>query len=60
MKIIIEFATDNASFEDGNDSPEAIVRRIADRLANGHGNIRDTNGNHIGRWEVTDDNDDEE
>lgn len=57
MKIMIEFDTDNAAFENDRDTECArILRLVADRIANGEtsGRLRDINGNDIGTWEAVD------
>lgn len=54
----LEFATDNAAFDD-NPGHEAarILREIAAKLDRGDdlggGPVRDSNGNKVGRWELT-------
>ena len=51
----IEFATDNAAFDDGaTDETARILRYIASRIERGShsGPIRDANGNAIGRYEL--------
>ena len=63
MKLKVEFTMDNASFEDGKDSPESILEAIAHKLgATAYGEqeagleprtIRDNNGNRIGSWEIS-------
>lgn len=50
----IEFQTDNAAFDDGNDVAEIsrILDKIRDSVLEGHesGLIHDLNGNRIGGW----------
>lgn len=59
MSVKIEFETENAAFEDDRAAETArIIHEIADRIADGWtvdiiGNIRDINGNQIGRYELT-------
>jgi hypothetical protein len=55
----LEFATDNAAFQDGARIDEAarILREIADKMESkaqlGGGRVRDVNGNTVGHWEMT-------
>ena len=52
----IEFATDNAAFDDHPQYEVArILRMAADRVADGNtsGQVRDGNGNTVGTWEFT-------
>ncbi len=53
MTAKIEFETDNAAFEDGYSEVVAILREVADKIENGvtDGQIRDTNGNKVGKYE---------
>ena len=60
MKILIEFDTDNAAFDDDNEAGESarILREMAGKIEMyglGNSNIRDINGNTVGvlRREVT-------
>ena len=55
MKITIEFAVDNAAFDELPASEAArIVREVSDRIEGGEegGMLRDINGNTVGRWDV--------
>ena len=60
MKLKIEFDCDNAAFDDDNLHEESadILKRIEKDVRMGyHGDrIRDTNGNTIGRWSLSADN----
>ena len=53
MKITIEFETDNAAFDNPEEASK-ILRGISYELMdygyNSNGNIRDSNGNTVGRW----------
>ena len=53
------FETSNVAFDDEELLPECadILREIANQIDNAaaDGNIRDVNGNTIGRWEITPD-----
>jgi hypothetical protein len=58
--VAIKFRTDNAAFHDVNDALDmdavaAIITDVADRIKRDYvgGNIRDTNGNIIGTFKVT-------
>ena len=58
MKITIEIETDNAAFRDGMKHRETrrILKGIVDRITNvkmTDGKIHDSNGNTVGKWEVT-------
>jgi hypothetical protein len=55
MKIIIQFMTRNAAFEDDPDLPYQILEAIIGRIKDGDkdGIIRDTNGNDVGDWLLT-------
>lgn len=57
MTLKIEFETDNAAFDDINGPAEIrrILSEIAGRIVLGSvsGNIRDINGNRIGKYELT-------
>ena len=63
MRFEVRFSMDNASFEDGKDSPASILEAIAHKLgATAYEEqeagvqprtIRDTNGNRIGSWEIS-------
>ncbi len=50
----ISFSTDNAAFQDGNESSEIIriLREISEKIDHGidGGLVRDINGNQIGSW----------
>jgi hypothetical protein len=62
----LEFAMDNAAFDDGGDGrfeATRLLREVADRLeedelvredGRAHGSIRDTNGNVVGGFEIVD------
>lgn len=55
MSFKIEFATDNAAFEeDASQETAHILREIADKIMEGqiNGSIRDTNGNRIGSYNL--------
>lgn len=58
MKLKIEFACDNAAFENGKLLPEAarIIRDAATKVEGGReaGACRDINGNWVGHWSLTD------
>lgn len=59
MKITIELATDNASFETESEyqfEVTRILKAIASKIANGleYCKIRDLNGNTIGFYQVED------
>lgn len=59
MKITIELATDNASFETESDyqfEVTRILKAITSKIANGleYCKIRDLNGNTIGFYQVED------
>lgn len=54
-KLTLEFSMTNAAFEDYPRQEAAqILRKIAGQLENGseYGNIRDLNGNTIGKWDM--------
>ncbi len=48
---------DNAAFEEngGTEEIRKRIRHIADQINTGitYSNIRDTNGNIVGKWEIT-------
>jgi hypothetical protein len=56
MKMRIEFEMDNAAFADETDDREiqGILDNIALQYKNrlGGGNVMDSNGNTIGKWEI--------
>jgi hypothetical protein len=54
--MIIEFSTDNAAFDDERVEVVRILQLIAARVENGDvsGVIRDSNGNRVGQWNLTD------
>lgn len=55
----IEIETGNAAFQDGGDGPAEecifILSRISSALRAGHveGGCMDSNGNRVGKWELT-------
>jgi hypothetical protein len=52
----MEFATDNAAFEEGWGTEIAgILRKVAQRVEDGDsaGAVMDSNGNTVGQWELT-------
>jgi hypothetical protein len=54
----IEFATDNAAFDDdGAGEVARILRAVADQVeaGGGQGQARDYNGNTVGQWSLTED-----
>lgn len=55
MKIIIDIKTDNAAFEDNPDELRAILIGVSAKVAVGNrgDNLRDTNGNTVGKFTVT-------
>lgn len=61
MRFTLTFDADNAAFETDPDSAAAdVLRRTANVVAcrgtfDGEGNVRDANGNTVGRWTFTDD-----
>jgi len=57
MNVCITFCTDNAAFEDPTEVPR-ILKELADNIdprAGECGSIRDSNGNKVGSWEVSED-----
>ena len=54
MKIIIEVNMDNASFKDNpNELRDILSNQIPnDIVAGDEGNLRDSNGNKVGFWDV--------
>ena len=57
MNVCISFCTDNAAFEDPTEVPR-ILKELADNIdprAGECGSIRDSNGNKVGSWEVSED-----
>lgn len=54
----LQFTTENAAFEGGNDRAESarILARIVEYLGEGwdNGPIHDDNGNRIGEWSLED------
>ena len=61
MNIVLTINTDNEAFQDGNAGAEVgfILRRIAEQLRDWPGanefnlNLRDSNGNKVGRCEAS-------
>jgi len=55
MKINIKFSKDNASFVDGQDTTNTIMKQVKRKLKNGQteGKIMDVNGNSIGYFKLT-------
>jgi hypothetical protein len=55
MKIIIDIKTDNAAFEDNTDELRSILIGVNAKIAVGQreGNLRDSNGNAVGKFKVT-------
>jgi hypothetical protein len=56
MKLVVEVNCDNAAFEDYPDELARILRKLADRLdgcAPVSGKLRDTHGNTVGRFELS-------
>jgi len=53
----LEFSTANAAFQDGEFEMEShyIVLGVAEAIREGRrsGKVRDTNGNTVGEWELT-------
>ena len=63
MKIVIEFAMDNAAFENAPEAEAAeILRVVANRILFGatSGKCKDHNGNPVGKWEIVCDLTDDE
>ena len=58
MEIKLTIRCDNAAFEDLGSEVARILRALAEKYDNGDGvepqNLRDYNGNLVGRLEVTD------
>lgn len=51
----VEFATDNAAFEDVNSEVARILRDLADKVDSGtrtDGRVMDYNGNAVGKWSL--------
>jgi len=66
MKFSLSFGMDGAAFDGGDNSVDEVVRilhQLADRLdlrgvyAVPFGTLHDVNGNTVGKWEVTPDQD---
>jgi len=66
MRFSLSFSMDGAAFDGGDNSVDEVVRILHDVADNlnaygAHGNvpssIYDVNGNRIGSWEVTNDQD---
>jgi len=57
MKLTVTIACDNAAFHDDFEGEiAAVLDRAARSIAEGGtGRIRDTNGNTVGSWQLTDD-----
>lgn len=61
MKITIEINTGNAAFEDNENEVYEIVKKVANsakdhfvaRNAVESGNLRDSNGNTVGKYKIT-------
>lgn len=53
----LEFTTDSAAFEDNKEEIKGIIGFVLDKLDSGFksGNVRDSNGNTIGHFELSDD-----
>jgi hypothetical protein len=61
MKFSLTFDCDNAAFDDFPESEIArILRSVADRVDDGDrdpgGLIFDVNGNHVGEWNIEEEN----
>ena len=55
MKIIIEVNMDNASFKDNPNELRDVLNQIPVDIKPGDdGNLRDSNGNKVGFWDVFD------
>ncbi len=64
MKFKLEIEMDNAAFEDGHDELGQILSDVSvtihrqffaeaiDPIHGDAGNVRDSNGNTVGRWEI--------
>lgn len=54
MNIRIEVNLDNSAFEDNPDELHNVVGQIPRNVRPGDdGKLRDSNGNRVGQWEVT-------
>lgn len=56
MKITIDIKTDNAAFEENDSEIYAILRKVCSEVGthgNREGNLRDSNGNTVGKFKVT-------
>ena len=55
MRVVIDFATDNAAFDNGDGEIQRILANVVDDINHGEqaGNIRDINGNTVGEWRLT-------
>lgn len=55
MKIVIDIKTDNAAFEDDDMQLFNIISDAQSAIVIGHreGNLRDINGNTVGKFKVT-------
>ena len=58
MKLKIEFDCDNAAFDDLGTEVARILTVVADKAQAGYqyGVCADINGNRVGEWELSDDN----
>ncbi len=55
MKLMIEVKMDNAAFQDNDTELYEMLGRVAMAVQDGEkgGNLRDSNGNTVGRYKVT-------
>ena len=56
MKITIDIKTDNAAFEDESEIYNILVDQVAAKIGQDYkrdGNLRDSNGNTVGKFKVT-------
>jgi len=55
MKITIDIKTDNAAFEENDIELDKILHGAVAKIGSGHrdGNLRDSNGNAVGKFKVT-------
>ncbi len=53
MKLTIEINMDNDAFNSPRELRKCLAQ-VADKIDRGAGKIMDTNGNSVGKWEVTD------
>jgi hypothetical protein len=56
MKITIEIRTGNAAFEDESEIYNILVDQVAAKIGQDYerdGNLRDSNGNAVGKFKVT-------